>query len=97
MQRVRQKLRELTASRNCFKPASRVVAEVNRLLDGWSRYFGYGHPRRAFGQVNLHSLVRMSIHLQRRSQRGSHPPSGRTLYSHLYHQLGFKFLRGDRR
>lgn len=97
MQRVRQKLRELTASRNCYKPASLVVVEVNRLLDGWSRYFGYGHPRRAFGQVNYHSLTRMSIHLQRRSQRGSRPPGGRTLYAHLYHQLGLKFLRPDRR
>lgn len=97
MQRVRQKLRELTASRNCYKPASLVVAEVNRLLDGWSRYFGYGHPRRAFGQVNYHSITRMYIHLQRRSQRGSRPPGGRTLYSHLHHHLGLKFLRGDRR
>jgi len=96
MQRVRQKLRELTAGAHCYKPASRVVAEVNRLLDGWSNYFGYGHPRRAFAAVNYHALTRLSIHLRRRSQRGSRPPAGRTLYGHLYHHLRLRMLHGRR-
>jgi len=96
MQRVRQKLGDLTASRHCYKPASQVIAEVNRMLSGWCQYFGYGHPRRAFAQVNYHTLTRMSRHLRRRSQRGSRPPAGRTLYSHLYHNLGLKMLRGPR-
>lgn len=96
MSRVRTKLRELTASRQCFKPAPVVVAEVNRMLVGWSQYFGYGHPRRAFASVNFHSLTRLSVHLRRRSQRGCRPPSGRSLYEHLYHHLGLKMLRGNR-
>jgi len=96
MSRVRQKLRELSASRLCFKPASVVVSEVNRMLDGWCRYFGYGHPRRAFSQVNYFAFTRLSVHLKRRSQRGSHPPGGRSVYAHLYHHLGLKMLHGDR-
>ncbi len=44
MARVRTKLRELTSPRMCFKPAPLLVAEVNRLLRGWSGYFGYGPP-----------------------------------------------------
>ena len=96
MRRVRQKLRELTSSRQCFKPTSQVISEVNRLLRGWSRYFGYGHPRRAFGQVNHAVQTRLYVHLNRRSQRGSRPPGGRTLYEHLYHFLGLQMLRGDR-
>ncbi|MEO1527651.1 MAG: group II intron maturase-specific domain-containing protein, partial [Planctomycetota bacterium] len=94
--RVRQKLRELTASCQCFKPAPVIVAEVNRLLQGWSQYFGYGHPRRAFSQVNFHSYSRLLVHLRRRSQRGCRPPSGRTLYEHLYHHLGLQMLRVGR-
>ena len=96
MSRVRMKLRELTASRQCFKPVPVIVAEVNRMLVGWSQYFGYGHPRRAFASVNYHSLMRLSTHLRRRSQRGCRPPSGRSLYEHLYHYLGLKMLRGNR-
>lgn len=94
MRRVRTKLRELTSPHMCFKPAPQIVSEVNRLLAGWSQYFGYGHPRRAFAAVNYHSLMRLSVHLRRRSQRGCRPPGGRSLYEHLYHYLGLKMLRG---
>ena len=96
MSRIRDKLRELTASRFCFKPTLQIVAEVNRLLDGWSRYFGYGHPRRAFAAVNYHAMTRLCVHLRRRSQRGCRPPSGRSLYAHLYHHLGLRMLRSHR-
>ena len=95
MQRVRQKLRELTSTAKCFKPAPVIVAEVNRMLAGWSQYFGYGHPRRAFAQVNHAAQSRMYIHLNRRSQRGCRPPKGRTIYEHLYHFLGLQIVRGN--
>jgi RNA-directed DNA polymerase len=94
MARVREKLRELTAPRLCFKPAPLIVADVNRLLTGWSQYFGYGHPRRAFAAVDYQAYQRLCIHLHRRSQRGCRPPRGRTLYEHLYHCLGLQTLRG---
>lgn len=97
MQRVRQKLRELTSSSMCFKPTPVIVAEVNQVLAGWSQYFGYGHPRRAFAQVTHSAYRRLVIHLRRRSQRGCRPPKGRTLYEHLYHFLGLQMIRGDQR
>jgi RNA-directed DNA polymerase len=96
MGRVRQKLRELTSRHMCFKPAPMVVADVNRLLDGWCRYFGYGHPRRAFAAVNFQAYQRLCIHLRRRSQRGCHPPADRSLYEQLYHHLGLKLFGRDR-
>ena len=96
MGRVRTKLRELTSSRYCYKPTPLVVACVNRLLTGWSQYFGYGHPRRAFAAVNYLALTRLRVHLRRRSQRGCRPPRDRTLYEHLYHYLGLGMLRGNR-
>jgi RNA-directed DNA polymerase len=96
MQRVRTKLRELTASQMCFKPAPQIVADVNRLLVGWSQYFGYGHPRRAFAAVNYQAYGRLSVHLRRRSQRGCRPSGGLSLYEHLYHRLGLKMIRGIR-
>lgn len=96
MERVRMKLRELTSPRMCFKPAPLVVGEVNRLLVGWSQYFGYGHPRRAFAAVNYQALGRLSIHLRRRSQRGCRPSAGISFYEHLYRKLGLKKLCGLR-
>jgi len=93
MARIREKLHALTASRSCYKSAVEVVGEVNRLLTGWGNYFSDGHPRRAFAAVNFQTQTRLRIHLHRRSQRGCRPPSGRTLYSHLYHYLGLKVLR----
>lgn len=96
MSRVRDKLRELTSPSQCFKSTPRIVTEVNRLLTGWSQYFGYGHPRRAFAAVNFHALSRLQTHLQRRSQRGCRPPGNRSLYEHLYHHLGLLMLRSDR-
>jgi len=96
MDRVRTKLRELTSPQKCFKPAPLIVTEVNRLLMGWSQYFGYGYPRRAFASVDHQTLRRLSRHLRRRSQRGCHPPAGRSPYEHLYHHLGLRMLRrGD--
>ncbi len=70
---------------------------LNRLLGGWGQYFGYGHPRRAFAQVNHASQVRMYAHLNRPSQRGCRPPESRTIYEHVYHHLGLYMLRGDRK
>lgn len=93
--RVRDKLRELTAPRHCFKPTPLIVAETNRLLVGWCGYFRYGHCGRAFGHVNHFALSRLSRHLRRRSQRGCHPPSDRSLYEHLYHFLGLRMIHRD--
>jgi RNA-directed DNA polymerase len=93
LKRVREKLHDLTATRNCFKSTPIVVEQVNRMLRGWARYFGYGHPRRAFAHVNYYTYLRLSIHLRRRSQRGCRPSGNPSLYKHLYHNLGLQMLR----
>lgn len=96
MARAREQLRVLTSHRFCYKPAPQVVAEVNRYLAGWSQYFGYGHPRRAFASLNHQAYRRLSLHLRRRSQRGCRPPHGRSLYRHLCEHLGFEMMRSVR-
>lgn len=92
MAHLRDRLRALTASRQCYQALPRVIAQVNVLLRGWSSYFRYGHPRRAFASANWFTFQRLAIHAQRRSQRGCRPPNGRTLYSHLYHHLDLQKL-----
>ena len=92
MARIRDRLRELTETQNCYLGLPQVVRSVNSVLRGWSAYFGYGHPRRAFAHVNWFAYERVAIHARRRSQRGCRPPEGRTIYAHLYEKLGLQKL-----
>jgi RNA-directed DNA polymerase len=69
MQRERDKLREMTGPEMCFKPIVAMIAQINDHLRGWSNYFGKGHPRDAFRQVNRFVQERLERHLKRRSQR----------------------------
>jgi RNA-directed DNA polymerase len=91
LERERQKLREMTGPRMCFKPIRVMIAEINRHLGGWRRYFGYGYPRVAFRQVNRFTRERLTRHLKRRSQRPYRPPKGVTWYAQL-DRLGLVYL-----
>jgi len=89
--RERERLREMTGTRYCFKPVPVLVEELNRQLSGWSNYFNFGYPRNAFREINRFVRCRMAVHLGRRSQRPFRPPEGRTLYEHL-ERMGLVYL-----
>ena len=91
LERERQKLREMTAPRNCFKPAWGLIAEINRHLKGWSNYFKRGYPRQVFRHINSFTRERLTRHLKRRSQRSFKPPKGVTYYAQL-ERLGLVYL-----
>jgi RNA-directed DNA polymerase len=90
MIRERETIRKMTGKEMCFKPIPVLIAEVNRHLAGWSNYFGFGYPRKAFRAMNWYVCQRMTIHLQRRSQR-PYKTKGRTFYADLK-RLGLKYL-----
>lgn len=85
--RERDRLREMTDRRQCFKPVPLLIAELNQHLRGWHNYFKYGYPKKAFREINWFVQSRLDVHLRRRSQRPFRPPKGRTMYEHLA-QLG---------
>lgn len=91
MARERAKLREMTATRLCFKPIPAMIQDLNRHLLGWRNYFDYGHPRRRFRALNHYLRRRVAFHLRRRSQRPYRPPKGTTFYRHL-RALGLHYL-----
>jgi len=68
LNRVRERLRGLTSSKDQW-PLPAVIGKVNRFLGGWSRYFGFGYPRRAFQKVNWYLQTRFRRFLRTRSQR----------------------------
>ena len=91
LQWLRDKLRELICSSRAFLPIPLLIAEVNRLLQGWKNYFSHGYPRVAFRAINGFVLERLTDHLQRRSQRPFQPPEGVTYYVQLQ-RLGLQLL-----
>jgi RNA-directed DNA polymerase len=87
LQRERDYLRERTSCKVCFKPIPDLIAELNLHLKGWANYFKLGYPRKGFRQINSYVRERLTLHLQRRSQRPFRPPEGKSFYEHLQ-QLG---------
>ena len=87
LEKEREKIRELTGPKQCFKPVSELVEELNEHLAGWKNYFKVGYCRREFRKINYFVQCRMIRHLHRRSQRGYKLPKGISVYAYL-NQLG---------
>ena len=87
LEKEREKIRELTGPKQCFKPVSELVEELNEHLAGWKNYFKVGYCRREFRKINYFVQCRMIRHLNRRSQRGYKLPKGKSVYAYL-NQLG---------
>lgn len=85
--RLKDRLREMTSRRQCFKPLPRLIGEVNRTLTGWQQYYRIGHPAHAYRHVNRFMHERLYAHLRRRSQRPYKLPQGETAYRH-FQRLG---------
>ena len=85
LEKEREKIRELTGPKQCFKPVSELVEELNEHLVGWKNYFKVGYCRREFRKINYFVQCRMSRHLHRRSQRGYKLPKGMSVYAYLNH------------
>jgi len=81
--RERQKLHYLTSSRFGWKPIPLLIQELNRHLQGWMNYFGFGYPRQTFRALGHYVRGRLGRHLRRRSQRAFRLPEGTSLYRHL--------------
>lgn len=89
--RQRLKLREMTGSRVSCMPIPELIDRVNGNLSGWAAYFNRGYPRKVFRQINSYVRLRLTRHLQRRSQRPYRPQKGQTFYGQLK-RLGLIYL-----
>jgi RNA-directed DNA polymerase len=83
LQRERDKVREMTGPKQCFKPIPVLIAQINEQTGGWRVYFGKGYPRKAFRQINRFVQERLERHLRRRSQRSYRRADGSTWYAQL--------------
>jgi RNA-directed DNA polymerase len=83
LQRVRDRLREMTASSQCFTPVSDLLKRISLYRNGWANYFSKGYHRRSFRAVDTFIGGRVFRHLNRRSQRGYKFPKGMKLWDYL--------------
>ena len=91
LQRERDTLRQMTGAKHCFKPLAQLIDELNRQMRGWANYFSIGYPRVAYRHINGYVRMRLTRHVQRRSQRGYRPSDGMSYYEH-FQKMGLLYL-----
>ena len=83
MQRQREKVRGTITPKQCHTPLPDLIERLNAQLRGWANYFKLGYPRKAFRDLNAYVRVKLTWHLQRRSQRSWRPSAGGSANAHL--------------
>jgi len=94
LNRVRQRVRELTPRGRCHQDVRGVIAEINPVLRGWGQYFGSGNSANHFIGVDDYVVKRLrSLRLKR---AGRHLRAGQAQrWDRAYFEsLGLHRLRG---
>jgi RNA-directed DNA polymerase len=82
---LRIKIHDLTYRRRS-NPLPEVVADLNKMLLSWARYFRLGYPSKVFHKLDRYVEVRMLRFTCNRSQRRMRVPKGMSLTQWLVEQ-----------
>ena len=66
VQRLKDRVKELTDRRRCPVPLDQVVTELNASLRGWTGYFHHRNSSNVFRNVRMQVEERLRTHLRRR-------------------------------
>jgi RNA-directed DNA polymerase len=69
MQRMRDRMRDLTDRRRVRVPVAEIVAEMNRALWGWASYFRHGNSTLRFAAIRAYALMRLALMIAKRHHR----------------------------
>ena len=69
MQRVRNRVRELTPRSRLLVPLDVIVQDLNQALRGWANYFRYGNSAHHFDKVRNHAMERLALQVAKRHHR----------------------------
>lgn len=95
MQAVRQKIKETVRRHPLSAPIGEVIADVNRVLDGWGNYFAWSNANRHFGKIDRHAIDQVRLFLRRKHHR-KHSRGHRDWPAlSLYRKLGLIRLTGS--
>jgi hypothetical protein len=89
VQRIKARIKELTARRRTPVPMPHLIEDVNQVLRGWSGYFHYGNCTKAFGRIRWFTEERLRTQLRRRHHvRTRTRGYQRFSHAYLYDALG---------
>jgi len=94
MQRVRQRVKELTPRSRCHADIRAVIADLNPVLRGWGNYFRTGNAARQFGSLDSHVLRRLRTLRVQRKGRNLRPGEVAGWTREYFENLGLHRLRG---
>jgi group II intron reverse transcriptase/maturase len=94
MNRVRQRVRELTPRWRCHLDVRSVIAELNPVLRGWGQYFGTGNAADHFIAVDDYVVKRLRGLRVKRAGRNLRAGQTRRWGRDYFERLGLHRLRG---
>jgi group II intron reverse transcriptase/maturase len=94
MQRIRQRMKELTFRTQCHADIRNVIATLNSLLRGWGQYFRTGNADTRFNQIDSYVWRRLRALRIARKGRNVKPDDLARWSRGYFHGLGLYRLRG---
>lgn len=94
MQRIRQRVKELTPRRRCHEDLRAVIADLNPVLRGWGEYFRTGNAAKRFKQLDTYVYERLRTLRIKRKGRNLRPGEASRWTRESFWNLGLHRLRG---
>jgi group II intron reverse transcriptase/maturase len=94
MQRIRQRVRELTPRSRCHADLREVIADLNPVLRGWGNYFRTGNAAERFVQLDSYVWRRLRSLRRKRKGRNLRPGEARSWTRESFWNLGLHKLMG---
>jgi RNA-directed DNA polymerase len=94
MQRIRQRVKELTPRSRCHADIRDVIATLNPALRGWGNYFRTGNASKSFVQIDGYVVRRLRALRLKRKGRNLRPKEARAWTRDYFENLGLYRLRG---
>ena len=94
MNRVRERVRELTARRRCHQDVRSVIAELNPVLRGWGQYIRTGNAANHFIDVDDYVVKRLRSLRVKRAGRALRAGQTQRWGRDYFERLGLHRLRG---
>jgi len=94
MQRIRQRVKELTLRSRCHADLREVIADLNPVLRGWGNYFRTGNASKQFVQLDRYVVDRLRALRLERKGRNLRPGEAARWTREAFENLGLYRLRG---
>jgi group II intron reverse transcriptase/maturase len=94
MNRVRERVRELTPRGRCHQDVRGVIAELNPVLRGWGQYFRTGNAADHFIDVDAYVVKRLKSLRLKRAGRNLRAAQAQRWDRDYFESLGLHRLRG---